>query len=76
VVDHRTIDFRSPVFGVASLAYSRAVTGIAATWLALWREARGDVTRRRPPSTVAPRERPDAARATPAPQPSPEAPER
>jgi len=28
------------VFGVASLSYSRAVTAIAATWLAVWREAR------------------------------------
>jgi hypothetical protein len=45
VVDHRTIDFRSPVFGVASLAYSRAVTSIAATWLTLWRSVGGDVTR-------------------------------
>lgn len=45
VVDHRTLDYRSPVFGVASLAYSRAVTAIAATWTALWREARGDLTR-------------------------------
>jgi hypothetical protein len=44
VVDHRTIDFRSPVFGVASLAYSRAVTSIAATWLTLWRSVGGDVT--------------------------------
>ena len=39
VVDHRTIDYRSPVFGVASLSYSRAVTAIAATWLAVWRDA-------------------------------------
>lgn len=76
VVDHRSIDFRSPVFGVASLAYSRAVTAIAATWLTLWRDARGDLTRRRPPRTVAPRHAPDAARATPAPHPSPEALER
>lgn len=45
VVDHRTLDYRSPVFGVASLAYSRAVTSIAATWLALWRSVGGDVTR-------------------------------
>lgn len=45
VVDHRTLDYRSPVFGVASLAYSRAVTSIAATWLTLWRSVGGDVTR-------------------------------
>jgi hypothetical protein len=45
VVDHRTLDYRSPVFGVASLAYSRAVTSIAATWLVLWRSVGGDVTR-------------------------------
>lgn len=44
VVDHRTLDYRSPVFGVASLAYSRAVTSIAATWLSLWRSVGGDVT--------------------------------
>jgi hypothetical protein len=45
VVSYRSIDFRSPVYGVASLSYSRAVTGIAATWLAVWREAHGDTTR-------------------------------
>ncbi|HUM16766.1 MAG TPA: hypothetical protein VL086_13820 [Candidatus Nitrosotalea sp.] len=55
LVDHRTIDFRSPVFGVASLSYSRAVTAIAATWLAVWREARGDLTRQPRPIEVAPR---------------------
>jgi ribosome modulation factor len=55
VVDHKSIDYRSPVFGVASLSYSRAVTAIAATWLAVWREARGDMTRMRDPRTVAPR---------------------
>jgi hypothetical protein len=54
VVDHKSIDYRSPVFGVASLSYSRAVTAIAATWLAVWREARGDMTRMREPRTVAP----------------------
>jgi hypothetical protein len=68
LVDHRTIDYRSPVFGVASLAYSRAVTGIAATWLAVWREARGDLTRmsspRHMPPTNAP-PLPPSARAGP-----------
>ena len=56
VVDHRRIDYRSPVYGVASLSYSRAVTAIAATWIAVWRDARGDVTRRPAPRLVAPRE--------------------
>jgi hypothetical protein len=45
VVDHRRLDYRSPAWAVSSLAYSRAVTGAAATWLAVWREARGDPTR-------------------------------
>jgi hypothetical protein len=52
VVDHRTLDFRSPVFGVGSLAYSRGVTAIAATWLAVWREVRGDLTRMRAPTEL------------------------
>ena len=56
LVDHRRIDYRSPVFGVASLSYSRAVTAIAATWLAVWRDAHGDTTRMRTPREVAPRE--------------------
>lgn len=54
VVSYRSIDFRSPVYGVASLSYSRAVTGIAATWLAVWREAHGDLTRTPRQRTVAP----------------------
>ncbi len=54
VADHRSIDFRSHVFGVAQISYSRAVTAIAATWLALWREARGDLTRQPTPRSVAP----------------------
>lgn len=58
VVDHRTIDYRSPVFGVASLSYSRAVTAIAATWLAVWREARGDLTRVPSPIPVHPSDAP------------------
>ena len=44
VIDHRRLDYRSPAWAVASLAYSRAVTGTAATWLAVWREAHGDTT--------------------------------
>jgi len=54
VVSYRAIDFRSPVYGVASLSYSRAVTGIAATWLAVWRDARGDLTRPASPRLVTP----------------------
>ncbi len=56
VVDQRRLDHRNPVFGVASLAYSRAATGIAATWRAVWREAGGDPTRVPVPRTVGPRQ--------------------
>ena len=42
LVDQRRIDHRNPLFGVASLAYSRAVNGIAATWMAVWRESGGE----------------------------------
>jgi len=74
VVDHRTIDYRSPVFGVGSLSYSRAVTAIAATWLALWREANGDLTRIPATREVRPQE-PPAASASPSPaSPSPASP--
>lgn len=74
VVDHRTIDYRSPVFGVGSLSYSRAVTAIAATWLALWREVHGDLTRIPPTREVRPQE-PPAASSTPPPiPPSPSSP--
>jgi len=65
VVDHRAIDYRSPVFGVGSLSYSRAVTAIAATWLALWREAQGDLTRMPTPTEVKPREPPAATAPAP-----------
>jgi hypothetical protein len=58
VVDHRTLDWHSPVFAVAQVAYSRAVTGIAGTWLAVWRDARGDMTRMKAPVEVAPSDRP------------------
>lgn len=54
VVSHRALDYRSPVFGVASLSYSRAVTAIAATWLAVWRDARGDLTGRPAPIILRP----------------------
>jgi hypothetical protein len=56
VVDHRRLDYRSPAWAVSSLAYSRAVTGVAATWLAVWREARGDTTRTPRAREVAPRD--------------------
>jgi hypothetical protein len=62
VVDHRRLDFHSPAWAMASLAYSRAVTGIAATWLAVWREARGDTTNRPHPREVTPHERGAPAR--------------
>ncbi|MCM2254954.1 MAG: hypothetical protein NDJ94_04725 [Vicinamibacteria bacterium] len=55
LISQRTIDYRNPLFGVASLSYSRAVTAIAATWLALWREVKGDVTRQPATVVVAPR---------------------
>jgi hypothetical protein len=58
VVDHRALDWHSPVFAVAEVAYSRAVTGVAATWLAIWREARGDMTRIRKPVEILPTDRP------------------
>jgi hypothetical protein len=57
LVDHRRLDYRSPAWAVASLSYSRAVTGIAATWLAVWREARGDTTEMPSPQEVAPSDR-------------------
>lgn len=57
VVSYRTLDFRSPAFSVASLSYSRAVTSVAALWLVVWREARGDLGRQRSPHEVVPRDR-------------------
>jgi hypothetical protein len=68
VVDHRSVDYRSPVFGVAQISYSRAVTAIAATWLAVWREARGDLTRQPEPRVVVPRDAPPLATAVPPPE--------
>jgi hypothetical protein len=55
LVDHRRLDYRSPAWAVSSLAYSRAVTGAAATWLAVWREASGDLTHPPRAREVAPR---------------------
>ena len=43
-VDHRRLDYRSPAWAVSSIAYSRAVTATAATWLAVWRASQGDPT--------------------------------
>jgi hypothetical protein len=73
VVDHRRLDYRSPAWAVSSLAYSRAVTGAAATWLAAWREARGDTTRTPRAREVRP-EVPERALADDRRPPSPEAP--
>lgn len=66
VVDHSLLDYRSPVFGVASLSYSRAVTAIAATWLVFWREVRGDLTRPPKPVVIGPSEAPADPLAPPA----------
>ncbi len=57
LVDHRGLDYRNPVFGVAQISYSRAVTAIAATWSAVWREARGDMTRVPQPRELSPQDR-------------------
>lgn len=56
VLPHTAIDYRSPVFAVAQISWSRAVTAVAATWLATWRDARGDLTRQPLPREVAPAE--------------------
>lgn len=60
VVDHRRLDYRSPAWAVSSLAYSRAVTGAAATWLAVWREANGDTTRMPTAQELVPQPNPEA----------------
>ncbi len=60
VVSHAQLDFRSPAWATASVAYSRAVTATAATWLAAWREAHGDLTRMARPRVVAPVDAPAA----------------
>jgi hypothetical protein len=73
VMDHRRLDYRSPAWAVSSLAYSRAVTAAAATWLAVWREARGDTTKTPRARVVEPREPPGALADDPRPPP-PEAP--
>jgi hypothetical protein len=48
------IDFRSPVFAVASTAYSRSVNAVAATWIAIWRKAGGDMQRQKAPRLIKP----------------------
>ena len=73
VVDHRRLDYRSPAWAVSSLAYSRAVTAAAATWLAVWREARGDPTHVPRAKEVTPQE-PQGALARDRNPPPPEAP--
>jgi hypothetical protein len=73
VVDHRRLDYRSPAWAVSSLAYSRAVTGAAATWLAVWRAARGDATRT-PRARVVRPEEPKSTLADDRRPPPPEAP--
>jgi hypothetical protein len=73
VVDHRRLDYRSPAWAVSSLAYSRAVTATAATWLAVWREARGDTTKTPRARVVEPKE-PQGAVANDRRPPPPEAP--
>jgi hypothetical protein len=60
VVSHARLDYRSPAWAVASLAYSRAVTATAATWLAGWREAHGDMTRIARPRVLVPLDAPAA----------------
>jgi hypothetical protein len=62
LVRHDTLDYRSPVFGVGSLAYSRAVNAVAATWLAGWRSVRGDMGRMRQPRVLEPRDTPQVDR--------------
>lgn len=57
LVDHRRLDYRSPAWAVASISYSRAVTAVAATWLAVWDEARGDTTSMGRTREVSPRDR-------------------
>lgn len=54
LVDHKSLDFRNPAFGVGSISYSRAVNAIAATWLALWRGVNGDTTHMPVPYEVRP----------------------
>jgi hypothetical protein len=74
VVSHTRLDYRSPAWAVASLAYSRAVGATAATWLAAWRAANGDPTHAGHPHLVAPQDAPAGALAQDRRSPRPEAP--
>ena len=73
VVSAARLDYRSPAWAVSSLAYSRAVAAVAATWLAAWRSANGDLTNQPGTRVAVPRDAPaptaDARR-----PPQPEAP--
>ena len=54
VLPYTEIDYRSPVFAVASTAYSRSVSAVAALWIAVWRSAGGDMQRQKPPRLIDP----------------------
>jgi hypothetical protein len=74
VVSHTRLDYRSPAWAVGSIAYSRAATAVAATWLAAWRDANGDLTNRPRERTAAPRDPGAPAAAAGRRPPPPEAP--
>ena len=61
VVSASRLDYRSPAWAVSSLAYSRAVAAVAATWLAAWRDANGDLTNVPRARVAAPRDAPAPA---------------
>ena len=61
VVSASRLDYRSPAWAVSSLAYSRAVAAVAATWLAAWRDANGDLTNVPRTRVAAPRDAPAPA---------------
>jgi hypothetical protein len=61
VVSASRLDYRSPAWAVSSLAYSRAVAAVAATWLAAWRDANGDLTNVPRARVSAPRDAPPPA---------------
>jgi hypothetical protein len=61
VVSASRLDYRSPAWAVSSIAYSRAVAGVAATWLAAWRDANGDLTNIPRIRVAAPRDAPAPA---------------
>jgi hypothetical protein len=68
VVPAARLDYRSPAWAMSSLAYSRAVAAVAATWLAAWRDANGDLTNVPRPRVAVPRDAPpsvDARRPPP-----------